>query len=169
MSSNEKKRRVDKIQLGVIAAVLAALAAAAVLWPRSPGQGYLLARFENPNGTLSPVFKLKVANTNAQRQKGLMYVKSMPADEGMLFIFPEERKQSFWMKNTYISLDMLFLNNRKKVVGLLQDVPVLNEEPRNVADESKFVVELNAGSAKRHGIVAGSRLLPEGELPQAPE
>lgn len=105
-------------------------------------------------------FNLEVADSEPERQKGLMFRKpnEMAADEGMIFVFPEERVQSFWMKNTYIPLDMLFLDRQLRVVGLLRDVPILNEKPRSVGKPSQYVVELHAGTAERLGITSGARL-----------
>jgi uncharacterized protein len=99
-----------------------------------------------------------VAANDQQRQKGLMYVKNMPELEGMLFLFPEQQELSFWMRNTYISLDMLFLDQNFVVKGILPKVPILNDQPRGINEPTKFVVELNAGIAEKYKIVQGARL-----------
>lgn len=117
------------------------------------------ATFYNPDKSTSAEFKLLVADTDSSRQRGLMYIKNMPELEGMLFIFSESRKLSFWMRNTYISLDMIFLDANKKVVGVLKRVPILNDKERNVDAESQYVVEINAGLADKYGIKEGSSLI----------
>src|SRR5687767_12895988 len=65
-------------------------------------------------------FTLEVANTEAARQYGLMHRDSMPSDHGMLFVFAEEQRQSFWMKNTRIPLDIIFVDAAGKVVSIHQ-------------------------------------------------
>ena len=122
--------------------------------------------FSNPDGTSSSSVNLQVASTNAERMTGLMYRKSMPENEGMIFIFPQVQVQSFWMKNTYIPLDMLFLDDDLTVIGILENVPVLNEQPRSVGKPGRYVIELNAGRAKALGIKEGSKAVPQGVLPR---
>lgn len=122
-------------------------------------------KFVHPDGKQSKEFYLKVFSSDAERQRGLMYVKEMPEQEGALFIFPSMRENSFWMKNTYISLDMLFLDQQHTVLGILENVPVLNTQPRTINQPSQYVIELNAGAAKSSGIVEGSRAVYERALP----
>lgn len=117
------------------------------------------AYFLKKDGTKTSTLDLAVARTEKQRAKGLMYVKKMPKNKGMLFIFPEEKKLSFWMRNTFISLDMIFLDKQKKVKGILNKVPILNDKPRSIEGKSKYVVELNAGVAKSLGIKKGDTLV----------
>lgn len=114
--------------------------------------------FTHPDGSTSAEITVELAKTDRERAKGLMYRKSLGDNEGMLFLFPEEKVQGFWMKNTYISLDMIFIDKTNKVVGILEKVPALNEKRRSVKPASQLVLELNAGGAARHGIVVGSRL-----------
>ncbi len=116
------------------------------------------ARFINPDSTITTEFTLMVAANDQRRQKGLMYVKNMPELEGMLFLFPEQQELSFWMRNTYISLDMLFIDQNFVVKGILPKVPILNDQPRGINEPTKFVVELNAGIADKYKIVQGARL-----------
>lgn len=117
------------------------------------------AYFLRKDGTKTSTIELAVARTDKQRAKGLMFVKKMPKNKGMLFIFPEEKKLSFWMRNTFISLDMIFLDKAKKVKGIIHKVPILNDKPRAVDDKSKYVVELNAGVAKELRIKKGDSLV----------
>jgi uncharacterized membrane protein (UPF0127 family) len=122
-------------------------------------------RFHNTDGSITNLFQLKLATTAKQLAKGLMFVNELKPMEGMLFVFPREEQQTFWMKNTYISLDMVFLDHTLSVVGFLETVPILNEEPRRVEKESKYVVELLAGSVKNHAIAVGSILELNKPLP----
>jgi len=89
--------------------------------------------------------------------RGLMYRTEMPADHGMLFQMPRREEQIFWMRNTCLSLDMLFLDDDGTVIGVLERVPILNEAPRTVRKPSRYVLEVNAGWAAAHGVRAGMR------------
>jgi uncharacterized membrane protein (UPF0127 family) len=134
-------------------------------------QGSKLAKvdgyFINANGEKSPTFELEVCATDAQRSLGLMYRRSLASTAGMIFLFPDERENTFWMKNTYIPLDMVFVDKAMKVVGILDNVPPLNEAPRSVGRLSMYVLEFAAGTMKKHGVVPGATLGIHGELPQA--
>jgi uncharacterized membrane protein (UPF0127 family) len=81
----------------------------------------------------------------------------MPAEEGMIFVFPDERPRTFWMKNTCIPLDMLFLAADGTVVGILEQVPVLSQAMRSVPCPAAYVLEMNAGWARRHGVMPGMK------------
>jgi len=92
--------------------------------------------------------------------------EGLPRDQGMLFIFPKIEVQRFWMRNTLIPLDMIFLDRNLTVVGVVADVPPLNEVARYIDEPSQYVVELNAGVAATSGIKAGSKLQMDGTLPR---
>ncbi len=100
-------------------------------------------------------FYIEFATDDKQRQRGLMYRRSMEPDWGMIFIYPQERPLSFWMKNTYISLDMVFIDASGKVVGVIEEVEPLTLDPRAVATPARYVLELGAGVAKASGIEEG--------------
>ncbi len=167
MSTNTKHKRTFRRQLAALMLILVGL-----LWwynhhaEQLENKGLLPVVFENPNGTRSPSFNLEIAANNEERTRGLMYRRELKPDHGMIFIFTEDKIQSFWMKNTYISLDMLFIDRDLQVVGILENVPILNEQPRTVGIPSRYVVELLAGTASRFGIVRNSKLLPAIELPR---
>jgi hypothetical protein len=117
-------------------------------------------------GSTSPHFLLEVCSSDAERRLGLMYRKKLAADRGMLFVFPDSSEHPFWMKNTYISLDMIFVDEGLTVVGVLRDVPPLNEEPRTVGRESMYVIELPAGTAEKYGLSVGYRFEALGPIPR---
>jgi uncharacterized membrane protein (UPF0127 family) len=100
---------------------------------------------------------LEVAANLAERARGLMHRPSMLSDWGMIFIYPAEEPLSFWMQNTYISLDMLFLNHEALVVGVVAEAEPLTRDSRSVPGSSQYVIELNAGEAARQGIAANTR------------
>jgi len=117
----------------------------------------ITARFER-DGHVGKALVLELADTPQKRELGLMYRKQLAPNHGMIFVFPEEAVQSFWMKNTYISLDMIFLNKDLKVVGILESVPILNSEMRKIEKVSQYVVEINALEAEKLQIAEGDQL-----------
>ncbi|MFT5429933.1 MAG: uncharacterized membrane protein (UPF0127 family) [Myxococcota bacterium] len=113
--------------------------------------------FQQPEGTV--VAEATVVSTDAERAVGLMYRKERLADgEGMLFAMDKDADHSFWMKNTYIPLDMLFIDQSGVVVGILQDVTPRTKTARRVGLISRFVLELDAGYCARHKVTVGQRV-----------
>ena len=125
------------------------------------------AHFVGANGEKSPTYKLEVCATDGERSLGLMYRRELPETEGMIFLFPDERENTFWMKNTYIPLDMVFVDKDKRIVGILENVPPLNEAPRTVGKLSMYVVEFAAGVTRKHQVSEGAKLVLDGSLPEA--
>lgn len=101
----------------------------------------------------------EIARTEHEVTRGLMYRTSMPENRGMLFRMPRREEQIFWMRNTCISLDMLFLDDDGTIVGILESVPILNEAQRTVHKPSRYVLELNGGYSKAHGLRAGMKAI----------
>lgn len=108
--------------------------------------------------------QLVPVTTTATREHGLMCVVRIPPDRGMLFVFtPPERMQDFWMKNTLVALDMVFVRSDGTVSDVAAEVP---PTPNGTPDDAvarrgglgQFVIELAAGQAARHGIVPGTKL-----------
>ncbi|MEY4667638.1 MAG: hypothetical protein RL518_337 [Pseudomonadota bacterium] len=123
--------------------------------------------FTTMAGVETPPFRLEVCANDGERAMGLMYRRSLPQDAGMIFVFPQERENSFWMKNTYIPLDMVFVGKDMKVVGILHDVPPLNELPRTIGKPSMYVLEFASGTMKRYGVESGAVLHIASTLPPA--
>jgi uncharacterized membrane protein (UPF0127 family) len=104
-------------------------------------------------------FRVEKARTPGERQQGLMYRNSLGRDRGMLFIFEQEDIYPFWMKNTKIPLDMLWLDSRRKVVEVMTNVPPCEQDPCPVYTPPKkavYVLELSAGTVERKKISVGS-------------
>ena len=80
----------------------------------------------------------------------------------MIFVFPEESLRSFWMKNTLIPLDMLFVDAKGKVIGIVENAEPRTLASRSVEGDSKFVLEVAGGWCARHGVAAGDTLALEG-------
>lgn len=125
------------------------------------------AIFSGPGVNAHEPLNLEVVSTDGGRAQGLMYRKHMESNAGMLFLFPVEQELRFWMKNTLIPLDMIFIDSKWKVVGVVANAVPLTEEPRGVSGMSKYVIELNGGVAKILGVTAGSTVKIEGTLPTA--
>lgn len=102
------------------------------------------------------VLTVEIADTNAKRERGLMYRTDLKDDEGMLFLFPAARKAGMWMANTPTSLDMLFIDAHGRVTEIVENtVPFSHEEIRS-SQSVKGVLELKGGVAKQVGIEKGN-------------
>ena len=110
-------------------------------------------------------FVVEIADTPSKREMGLQYRRDLAADRGMIFLFPAESQQSFWMKNTPLPLDMIFINRERKIVGIVEQTVPFSMDPRSVTAPSQFVLEINGGLAKRHAIKAGDAVRFDG-IPQ---
>jgi len=106
----------------------------------------------------APRVVVERALDDAARTRGLMYRTKLDADAGMLFSWDREQPRSFWMLNTCIPLDMLFIAADGTIVGILEQVPTLNTQPRGVPCPAKHVLEVNAGWTRQHGVVPGQKV-----------
>jgi uncharacterized protein len=103
--------------------------------------------------------KVEVVSTEAKIEKGLMYRQHLPLDAGMLFMMGFEKDWTFWMRNTLIPLDMIFIAKDMTVAGIVENAEPLTEEPlRHVGKPSLYVLEVNGGWSKQHGVAAGSKV-----------
>ena len=95
---------------------------------------------------------IEIADNEAETTQGLMYRRSMPDSCGMVFIFPDSQPRSFWMKNTYLPLDILFLDESKKIVTIQANRTPFSEEAIPSFENAKYVLEVNAGYCKRKSV-----------------
>jgi len=100
-------------------------------------------------------FAVELATTPAQMELGLMYRESLPADAGMLFVYPSEQPVAFWMKNTLIPLDMLFIGADRRIVGIVASAEPQTETTRSVGLPSQYVLEIGGGLSGQLGIRPG--------------
>jgi uncharacterized membrane protein (UPF0127 family) len=123
--------------------------------PRPHTLDLVTVRF--PEATSGPaIVSAELARTPADSERGLMFRTSMEGDHGMLFDLGTREVHQFWMHNTCIPLDMIFLDDDGLIVGILENVPTLNDSPRSVPCPSTHVLEVNAGWSRRVGVRAGS-------------
>ncbi len=115
-----------------------------------------------PESRDAPRLEVELMLTKDNQQRGLMYRKSLADDKGMLFAWSYASVQSFWMHNTCIPLDMMFIDREGFIAGILENVPTLNDEGRSIECPVSYVLEVNAGWSRKHGVVAGQHVEFEG-------
>lgn len=104
-------------------------------------------------------FEVWVADNEVRRARGFMYIEQLDADAGMLFLFPRQGRIAMWMKNTHVSLDMLFVRADGTVDRVVEHTEPLSLETIESANPVAAVIELKAGTAARLGIHAGARVM----------
>lgn len=105
-----------------------------------------------------PEVSVEIAQAEEDRMRGLMYRRSMPEDGGMWFVFEKDSVSKFWMKNTCIPLDMVFVGADGVIVGIEENVPTLNENTYTAGCTGRYVLETNAGWTRKHGVKAGQKV-----------
>jgi uncharacterized protein len=103
-------------------------------------------------------FNVEIARKKIDREKGLMFRKNLSLDKGMLFIFPNESKVSMWMKNTLISLDIIFISKNYKIVDIINNAKVMSKEVLTSKVKAKYALEINAGLVKKLNIKIGNNI-----------
>jgi uncharacterized membrane protein (UPF0127 family) len=103
--------------------------------------------------------EVELARTDPERERGLMFRKSMPEDHGMLFRMDRHEDHTFWMKNTCIPLDLLYIEDDGLIVGIAENAPTLSKALQSVGCPSSWVLEVNAGWTRRHGVAAGQTVV----------
>ncbi len=101
-------------------------------------------------------FDIEIVETPKEMEQGLMYRKKMAPNQGMLFIYDRPQPISFWMKNTYLPLDMIFIDEDFKIVQISKDTVPYSEDPIICYTPIMYVLEINAGISDMAGITVGS-------------
>lgn len=104
------------------------------------------------------VFDVEIANTEQERMQGLMYRKTVPEGTGMLFDFGEPHIVTMWMKNTYVSLDMIFIRANGTIARIAEHTTPLSEAHIGSGSPVKAVLEVAAGTARKYGIAVGDKV-----------
>jgi len=98
---------------------------------------------------------IEIVKDETAIQQGLMYRKSMDENKGMLFVMPQMGPQSFWMKNTYIPLDIIFINRNRQIVTIQKNTTPFSEKSLPSSQNAQFIIEVNAGYCDKYGIKKG--------------
>lgn len=122
--------------------------------------GYETVTVTLPDGF--PV-QARVANTPQKQEKGLMFVTELPENEGMLFVFDQDEDQAFWMKNTLIDLDIVFIGSDRKVTFVAEEMPhsytyTPDDQVAYALGYGQYVLELASKTAAKHGVVQGAEI-----------
>ncbi len=120
-------------------------------------EGQLLFLQKGSGKTLKMI-TIQIADNDQERAQGLMWRYSMPEDEGMLFIFDKQQVLDFWMKNTYIPLDMVFADESGRIVDIFRNAAPLNESNISSNKPALYCVEVNGGFCTRYGIKTGDTI-----------
>ena len=117
-------------------------------------------QFRDSNTSLN----VEVAETPDERERGLMYREKLGIENGMLFVFPEEDYRGFWMKNTLIPLDMIFVDAEGRIINIEEAYPEPNTSEENLktyrSDEpAKYVIETNSSFTERRNVEEGDRVV----------
>ena len=113
------------------------------------------------------VFDIYVAANQTQQRRGLMFVRNLPEFTGMLFIYERPARLSMWMKNTYISLDILFISTTGKIANIARDTVPLSLDSIAAVEPVNYVLELNAGLTEKLGIDDSSHVILTAVAPEA--
>jgi uncharacterized membrane protein (UPF0127 family) len=145
------------------AAVLALAAALACPPSPNPADAAAPARVlvDAERGTAA--VRVEIARTPEAQERGLMYRKALDADAGMVFVFDVEKRHPFWMANTLVPLDMLFISAEGRVAAIVERAP-LGLESDDGGVDSRYVLEVNRGWSRAHGVKKGDRVRFENVL-----
>ena len=117
------------------------------------GQGEL--QVLRQDGSTAVSITIEIADTPEARMRGLMERWSLPDSHGMLFIFDSPEVQRFWMHNTPLSLDMIFVDENRRVLNIAESTTPMSKQTYASRGPAQYVVEVRAGFSKRHGIAEG--------------
>ena len=121
--------------------------------PKGPVPHVVIAA---PRGELA--VNVEVVSSEGALTRGLMYRQHLPPDDGMLFLMHEENDWGFYMRNTLIPLDMIFITKDMTIAGIVQNAVPLDETNRKVGAQSLYVLEVNGGYSASHGVMAGQKV-----------
>ena len=102
--------------------------------------------------------EIQIADNEFEEELGLMYRKQMDENKGMLFVFPKPIIQTFWMRNTFIPLDMIFVNPDKIIVTIQKNTKILSDSTYSSTAPAQYVIEVDAGFCDRHNIKVGDKV-----------
>ena len=109
-----------------------------------------------PPGRDPITVRVEIADDDPERQRGLMFREQLAPDAGMLFLFETPQHLTFWMRNTYLPLDMIFIESSMTILGVVENAEPRTETTRSVPGVSQYVLEVNAGFSREHGLTPGT-------------
>lgn len=139
---------------GITALVLLCVFAAAPLASKSGKYAVYLVKNTKEKIKLN----VYVADSQQERERGLMFIESLPQDHGMLFVFDNERNLSFWMRNTYIPLDIAYISGNGIINEIYYMKPLDDSRTYPSRKPAMYALEVNAGWFKKNGIIPGMKL-----------
>ena len=119
------------------------------------GEDLVAVKISAPDGQLRREFQAELADEPTERSQGLMFRQELGKDRGMLFVFPQDTTGPFWMKNTLIPLDIIFIGADKKIVSIAEMATPQTTTPRSPAGPYRYVLEINGGRGAELAIQAG--------------
>ncbi len=139
---------------------MGAVLAAAILWVglSDLSRAAELQTIEIASKTGVHAFQVEMAVTPEEKEKGLMFRRELPEGHGMLFDFMVDQNVAFWMKNTYISLDMIFIRGDGRILRIAENTETLSERNIPSGGPVRAVLEVIAGTARKFGIAPGDRV-----------
>lgn len=117
-----------------------------------------LTLYRSDSDSIITTFDIETAEDDYEIQRGLMDRQSMEENQGMLFIFPDLRPRAFYMKNTLISLDIIYFDNNRSIVKIWEHTVPLDESSLPSDVPVQYVLELNAGQSEKLGLKPGDRM-----------
>src|SRR5580692_5083810 len=132
---------------------------AAIAWSVAPpARGAEQQTLEIASKSGVHVFTVELAVTDEERQKGLMFRRSLPESQGMLFDFKADQPISMWMRNTFVSLDMIFIRGDGRILRIAENTQTESDRIIPSGGPVRAVLEVVAGTAKKFGIAPGDRV-----------
>jgi uncharacterized membrane protein (UPF0127 family) len=157
--SHRPRLLLRSLELLIVALLLGVTSAPAQIGPIEDLSAFPTATLEITDGKKTKhAFDVWLADTPARQAQGLMFVRSLPPARGMLFIHPAPRPISMWMKNTYIPLDMVFIDERGRVQQVIANTKPHSLDLVRSKDPALAVLEIAGGEAQRLGLKAGQRV-----------
>ncbi len=151
---------VARLRIGgrLMTSLAAASAVLVILCANPPARAASVEPLEIVTKSGMQVFSVEMATTEEEKTQGLMYRKELPDGKGMLFDFSPEQQISMWMKNTYISLDMIFIRADGRILRIAENTEPLSTKIISSGGLAKGVLEVIAGTAQKYGIQPGDRV-----------
>jgi len=115
-------------------------------------------QFLNDSDSVIFSIDMELATSEEEHARGLMFRKQMDENKGMLFIFPDEDWRSFWMRNTLIPLDIIYVNAKREIINICKNAETMNDHSLPSEAPAMYVIEINAGLSDKYGIGKGTKV-----------